>query len=128
MKTKKITLKPETTLERAVAKILKAKAKDHTDMGAFIEDLLQHGCQSRIIGELYYYVDTVKFYQKHKAEINRLLYQTGQDCGVGPQEMFGEKWNCEDPLAIETLNQNLLAWFGFEEIARQLGERAGLEI
>ena len=38
-----------------------------------------------------------------------------------PKELFGSKWDNEDPLAIEDYNQNLLAWFGFEETLRNIG-------
>lgn len=34
--------------------------------------------------------------------------------------MFGDKWDEEDPLAQNTFNQNLLAWFGFEETLREV--------
>ena len=34
--------------------------------------------------------------------------------------MFGESWDKEDPLAIDIHNQNLLAWFGFEEALRNI--------
>ena len=32
-----------------------------------------------------------------------------------------------DPLAVFDLNRNLLAWFAFEETARLLAERCGVE-
>ena len=38
-----------------------------------------------------------------------------------PSELFGEKWDKEDPLAQDDYNQNLLAWFGFEETLRNIG-------
>ncbi len=38
-----------------------------------------------------------------------------------PSDLFGEKWDKEDPLAQECHNQNLLAWFGFEETLRNIG-------
>ena len=38
-----------------------------------------------------------------------------------PSELFGDKWDKEDPLAQTTCNQNLLAWFGFEETLRNIG-------
>ena len=36
-------------------------------------------------------------------------------------ELFGNKWDKEDPLGRDDYNQNLLAWFGFEETLRKLG-------
>ena len=37
-----------------------------------------------------------------------------------PPALFGEKWDKEDPLAQDDFNQNLLAWFGFEETLRNI--------
>ena len=45
------------------------------------------------------------------------------ECGIyAPSELFGDKWDNEDPLAIDYYNQNLLAWFGFEETMRNLAK------
>ena len=85
------------------------------------KDLLENGCVSGMVGHLIYYRDTVKFYQRHRQEIDGLLKESLDSCGVsGPGELFGEKWDREDPLARGDLNQNLLAWFGFEETVRGL--------
>ena len=45
-----------------------------------------------------------------------------------PSELFGGKWDGEDIFAEETTNQNLLAWFGFEETARNLAGRNDIEV
>ena len=39
------------------------------------------------------------------------------------KELFGDRWELEDPLALENHNQNLLAWFGFEEALRNVGRQ-----
>ena len=85
-------------------------------------ELLQYGCQSGMVGGLIYYSDTCKFYQDHKEEINNLLYEMLESTGLSVSELFGEKWENDDPLALDGLNQNLLAWFGFEEAVRQIIE------
>ena len=36
-------------------------------------------------------------------------------------ELFGDKWDKEDPLGNSDFNMNLLAWFGFEETLRKIG-------
>ncbi len=36
-------------------------------------------------------------------------------------EIFGKDFDDEDPLITDTHNQNLLAWFGFEETLRDIG-------
>ena len=89
---------------------------------AIFTDVLNYGCQSGIVSDLIYYSDTVKFYNKYKDEINELLYCISADCGIFDlSQLFGDKWDKEDPLANETTNQNLLAWFGFEETLRNIG-------
>ena len=71
------------------------------------------------MGHLVYYSQTTAYYEEHKEEINELLYDTMDECGIYvPSELFGDKWDKEDPLALYQCNQNLLAWFGFEETMR----------
>ena len=88
---------------------------DYTDKTAIFSDVLKHGCQSGIVTSLIYYSDTYKFYDEHKEEINALLYDLMAETGLyNPSELFGDKWDREDPLALD-VNKNLLAWFAFEE-------------
>ena len=83
---------------------------------------MHYGCQSGIVGELIYYADTVRFYKQYRQEINELLYRIMEEMGsYAPADLFGDKWDKEDPLAQDTYNQNLLAWFGFEETLRAVG-------
>ena len=90
-----------------------------------LEDLLTHGCQSGMVGELIYYSDTTAFYAQHGVEINALLAEMLDNTGyTSPAELFGDKWDSTDPLALDIQNQNLLAWFGFEEAAYTLSESA----
>lgn len=120
----------ETKLEKSVQATINSHAEDY-DSGAkgFLEDLMQGGCQSGIVGSLIYYTDTLKFYKKHKDEIHNLLKETLSETGYNsPSELFGDKWDIEDIFAEETLNQNLLAWFGFEETARNLANKNNIEI
>ena len=85
------------------------------DATQWIEDLQQHGCVSGMVGALIYYSDTCKFYEENKQGINSLLYETLEDTGLSMQELFGNKFDKEDPLCIDDINQNLLSWFAFEE-------------
>jgi hypothetical protein len=114
---------PETKLERHVARWLKTTGRDYDTkaQGAY-DDLLQGGCQSGMVGHLIYYSATVPFYKRYASEIDALLAALCQDTGESPAQLFGDKWDADDPLARDTLNQNLLAWFGFEEAARRLME------
>jgi hypothetical protein len=115
--------KATTDLQKAVRKWLKATGKDYDDgpKGAY-HDLAYGGCESGMVGSLIYYHDTVKFYDKHQAEIDAMLAEFCDGCGTTPPGIFGDKWDNTDPLARDTCNKNLLAWFGFEETARYLME------
>jgi hypothetical protein len=120
----------KTPLEKAVQKWANEYGQDYENgaVGAF-EDLAHGGCGSGIVSELIYYSDTVKFYKKHKSEITRLLSEAMDSVGVdGPDGFFGDEWDTEDPFINGTQNQNLLSWFGFEEAARILSDRNGVEI
>ena len=95
---------------------------DYDDKKGIFTDVLHYGCQSGIVGELIYYTDTVRFYKQYRQEINTLLYDIMNGTGLySPTELFGDKWDKEDPLAQDICNQNLLAWFGFEETLRNIG-------
>ena len=120
----------ETKLEKAVRTIINEGATDYEEgVAGYMEDLTQGGCQSGMVSELIYYADTVAFYKKHKDDINTLLYNLLSDTGYkNPEDLFGDKWEKDDPLALEDMNRNLLAWFAFEETARILADRAGVEI
>ena len=94
---------------------------DYDDPKKIVTDLLEHGCQSGMVGYLIYYNQTTAYYEEHRDEINKLLYEIMDECGIyAPAELFGDKWDKEDPLAIDVTNQNLLAWFGFEETMRNV--------
>jgi hypothetical protein len=118
-----------TKLERAAQKIINNHAADYDNgVEGFMRDLNYGGCQSGMVGELVYYHDTLKFYKTHKTEINGILKESMSESGIkDPSDMFGDKWDSDDPLALDTMNQNLLAWFGFEVTAQNLANRAGIE-
>ena len=122
-------VKGTTKLEKVVARWANARGKDY-DNGAKgpVSELLKHGCQSGMVSNLIYYTDTVRFYKSHMAEIDAMLKDVLDDTGYSLSELFGDKWDNDDPLARDTLNQNLLAWFGFEETARRLAENEGWEL
>ena len=81
-----------------------------------------------MIGSLIYYTDTSAFYNKHEEEIDQMLAKVCVDCGLTPANLFGDKWDNEDFFAKQQSNQNLLAWFGFEETARKLADKNGIEV
>ncbi len=119
---KEIRKETENKLEKRVCSYIVNNWANYDDKKYLFTDVLYYGCQSGTVGFLIYYSDTVAFYKKFRTEINELLYLTMSSTGLySPQELFGNKWDNEDPLAIEDFNQNLLAWFGFEETLRNIG-------
>ena len=123
-------LSPESALERNVARWANARAADYSNgLEGVFKDLFYGGCQSGMVSHLIYYKDTLAFYRKHRAEIEGIFTETMQNTGLfAPVQIFGQKWEESDPFARDTQNRNLLAWFGFEEAARRLCDRAGIEI
>ncbi len=115
-------LKGKSALTDYVLDYVLSRWDDYTDKTAIFSDVLEYGCQSGIVSSLIYYDDTTKFYDKHKEEINMLLYDLMAETGLyNPSDLFGDKWDKEDPLALDVLNKNLLAWFAFEETLRGIG-------
>ena len=107
-----------TKLETEVRRIIKSQSDG--DIKGFMNDLRYGGCQSGLVGPLIYYHDTVKFYKRHKTDISVLLSETLAETGLSVSSLFSDKWDECDPLALDIYNQNLLAWFGFEETANRL--------
>ena len=90
---------------------------------------IANGLSSGIISELIYYSDTLRWYKKYKKEIMAMLKETMWQLGAkSPVEVFGRNWDDEDVFAQDTQNQNLLAWYSFEETSRNLANELGYEI
>ena len=87
-------------------------------------DIINYGCANGSVHWLTYSSDILKFYEDFKHEINELLYKCGY---TDLSDLFGDKWDKWDPLAIEEHNQNLLAWFGFEETLTNIAIKFGIE-
>jgi hypothetical protein len=123
MRTKKFD--PQTTIERIVLRWAKEYGEGKPEEA--FHDLLAHGCQSGIVGRLIYYCDTVRFYKRNRAEINAMIHADIEEGLMSsPADLRG--WDTEDPLVLDIYNQNLLAWYAFEEAARHLCDRAEIEI
>ena len=116
--TKKTLLEMNSTatgLKKAVIEHVLDKWEDYTNKRYILSEIVEHGCVSGIVGELIYYKDTLAFYEKHKEEINKLLYEVLEDIGEYNLKAIFKDFDEQDPLCIEAHNQNLLSWFGFEE-------------
>lgn len=119
--------RPRSRLLAACKRICKNHISEYDSPDAFFKDLSSGGCASGMISELVYYHSTLDFYNKHKKEIQELLLATMDERGVkNPSELFGDKWDKEDFFANETNNQNLLAWFSFEEMAYHVAQKMGV--
>ena len=107
-------------LREEVIEIVKNEA-EVGERNSFLEDVLQYGCVNGMVSALIYYNQTKAFYERHKEAINNFLGDTLSNLGFNcPVDIFGDKWDKKDPLALDTHNQNLLAWFAFEEVAENL--------
>ena len=119
---KKIRGETSNRLTKRVCSYVIDEWHNYDDKTDIFKDVLHYGCQSGTVGFLIYYSDTVAFYKRYREEINELLYELMGGTGIfAMRELFGDKWDDEDPLAQDVYNQNLLAWFGFEEALRNVG-------
>jgi len=115
----------KSPLTKKVALIIKNKAYGYDNLEQVFNDL-RNGLSSGIVEELIYYSDTIKWYKKYNKEIIKMLKNTIDEQGVqSPAQVFGKNWDSEDFLIKETNNQNLLAWFSFEETAFNLQNELG---
>ena len=119
---KAIKRNSENPLEKYVCNYVINEWHDYDDKTNIFKDVLYHGCQSGVVGALIWYSQTTAFYKKYRNEINELLKELMDSTGLySMKELFGKNWDGEDPLILDTHNQNLLAWFGFEETLRNIG-------
>lgn len=120
-------LAPVTPLERHVTRWANAEAANYDNkLEGVFKDLFYGGCSSGVVGHLIYYKDTLPFFRKHRREIETILKELCDDSGCSIAQLLKD-WDKSDPFCRQTQNQNLLAWFGFEEAARRLADRAGIE-
>jgi hypothetical protein len=130
-KLKEIGAKTKSPLTKKVVSILARNYSDggYSSMPMYLDEILRNGLQSGVISELIYYKDTLAFYKKYKKEILSLLKETLYQYGSSsPIDIFGKNWDNEDFTIEDTQNQNLLAWFAFEETTRDLANQLGIEI
>lgn len=93
----------------------------HEAAEGYIKDVLQYGCQAGTVSELIYYKDTTAFFERHRAEIIGMLREIMRGVGIkSPAEIFGVSWDEDDYFCEDIYNQNLLAWFGYEETLRKV--------
>lgn len=125
---KLLSVGTENALEAAVLEWVNGRAEEYGD-GArgVLKDLAYGGCASGMVSHLVYTADAAAFYRQHQRLIDGMAYEAFADAGCGPDKLFS-LWDAADPFAREDENQCVLAWFGFEEAARTLADRAGFEV
>jgi hypothetical protein len=111
--------KPKTALEVQTKEIILENIYE-SYVEDFFVDLMKNGCACGMIGSLIYYSDTKKIFNDNREEINTMLSKTLNEAGLCVSELFGDKFDTEDFLFTEETNQNFLAWFAFEETARNI--------
>lgn len=93
--------------------------------GNYIERLesrckdVSHGCSTGIVTSLIYYSDTTAFFKRYRKEIETLLNDLCIECGCAPWELLRD-FDRDDLFCRDTHNQNLLAWFAYEEVNNSL--------
>lgn len=94
-------------------------ASGSEDVNTYLRQVIENGCQSGMVSELIYYKDTIAFFRCHTQEINTIISMYTSDVDLHMAEVFNA-WDRTDALALDTHNQNLLAWFAYEQVARQI--------
>ena len=113
LKTKLKKLKLSNELENYVIDYILDDYKTDDEIKCFFSDLLNYGCQSGMISTLIYYKDTKKFYIEFMNEIHELIEELESSMGV--------------PIKTNGTKSNFYAWLAFEETARSLSNKIGLD-
>ena len=120
----KIKNETNNKLVSRVCRYIISNWEHYDDKKDIFLDVINCGCRSGACRDLIYYGQTKRFYETYKHEISRLLYINDYD---NLADLFGSDWDPYDPLALEDDNQNLLAWFGFEETITDIAHKFGIE-
>ena len=114
-KLKKLQKETDSELEKYVIEEWLDNIDDKTNAGVkiWINDLMTSGCQSGMVCGLIYYTDTHAFFDKYYDEIDELREELEDNMG---------------PLQIKGDMKNFYAWLAFEETARKIADKLGIEI
>ena len=93
----------ENTLKDNVIDIILNHIDDYENPITFLEEVLQYGCSSGMIGELIYYNDTEKFFIKHMNDIFE-IYNDIKD-------------NLSSDFEVDANN---LSWLAFEHVVNEI--------
>ena len=96
-------------LKNEVMEILEGMAVD-SNLETVINEVLEYGCVSGMVGSLIYYYQTEAFFDRHKDAINELAHELSEEIYGNPFEIYHNlSYDC---------SKNNIAWFGFEEMTR----------
>ena len=105
-------------LKNEVMEILESMAMD-SGLETVINEVLEYGCVSGIVGNLIYYYQTEEFFNRHKDAINDLAHELSEEIYGNPFEIYHNlNGGC---------SKNNMAWFGFEEVTRIIANEMDLE-
>ena len=121
---RKIKSETNNKLTKYVCDYIIKNWNKYDDKKDVLLDVINCGCESGVCSDLVFYEQTKRFYETYKHEINELLWKSDYD---NLADLFGSDWDPYDPLALEENNQNLLAWFGFEETITNIAYKFGIE-
>ena len=100
-------------LKNEVMEILEDMSID-SNLETAINEVLEYGCISGIVGSLIYYYQTEAFFNRHKEAINDLAHELSEEIYGNPFEIYHNlNGGC---------SKNNMAWFGFEEVTRLIAE------
>lgn len=100
-------------LKNEVRAILESMVDEDTSLEKVIENVLTYGCVSGYVTELIYYSQTEPFFDRHKDAINALAHELSNEIYGNPFELYKNlQYEC---------SKNTMAWFGFEEMTREIG-------
>ena len=107
-------------LRNEVREILESMVDDNTTLERVLFEVLEYGCVSGCVPALIYYYQTEAFFERHCKAINELAHQISEDCWGDPFRIYKQ--------FIRGCSKNEMAWFGFEEVARQIAWEEGFDI
>lgn len=107
-------------LKNEVMETLKDMAEmNNCTLEKTIIEVLDNGCSTGIVPSMIYYTDTYKFFDTYKDEINEMAQELSVD-------IYGDKYSIYKNMNMEC-NKNTMAWFGFEEMTRQIATDLEIE-
>jgi len=118
-------LKQGTELMKAVVDDILNQDKDYQQ--DYINDVLEHGCQSGVVSSLIYYNDTADFYNKYSDDIYNLLYADMQDFGYQSIPEMIASLNGAKDVGSDEQYKNLLAWYGYERTMQDIHDMLSVE-